>query len=59
MKEEFHAGGAGRRDVSVAVCSRSDGLDCRTAQRAPLASRMTNSSLAGIRLQAWKGAGWR
>ena len=37
------------------LCSRSDGLDCRSAQGALLPSRMTNSSLAGIRLQAVEG----
>ena len=37
------------------LCSRSDGLDCRTAQGTLLSSRMTGSSLAGIRLQAVEG----
>ena len=37
------------------LCSRSDGLDCRTAEGALLPSRMTNSSLAGVKLQALVG----
>jgi hypothetical protein len=37
------------------LCGRSDGLDCRTAQGELLPSRMTNSSLAGLKLQAVAG----
>ena len=37
------------------LCGRSDGLDCRTAEGALLPTRMTNSSLAGVKLQAVVG----
>jgi hypothetical protein len=36
-------------------CSRGDGLDCRSADGAFLPMRMTNSSLAGLKLQAAEG----